>query len=127
MLDKSSPAWWLLAAVSVAGYLAIMFPGMVNRQQKIFVSCGPIAGFLALMAYCANYDWPIVEMLPMYTGLFVALMLGVVGHQKALRAYMVDRAENPEKPDDGTATPWILQMAFTLPVFLGAAFWYVNR
>ncbi|MFI5867805.1 hypothetical protein [Streptomyces sp. NPDC051546] len=127
MLDKSSPLWWLFAAASVAAYLAMMFPGMVNRRQKAFVSCGPIAAFLGALAYCANYDWPVVEMLPLYTALFVALALGMVGHQKAMHAYMADRAENPEKPDDGTATPWILQMAFTLPVALAAAFWYTSQ
>ncbi|MFE9463283.1 hypothetical protein ACFYNW_06350 [Streptomyces virginiae] len=52
--EKSSPLWWLFAAISVVLYLAVMFPGMVNRRQKIWVSCGPVAGFLAIMAFSVN-------------------------------------------------------------------------
>ncbi|MET9570818.1 hypothetical protein ABZY34_17080 [Streptomyces virginiae] len=54
MPEKSSPLWWLFAAISVVLYLAVMFPGMVNRRQKIWVSCGPVAGFLAIMAFSVN-------------------------------------------------------------------------
>ncbi|MEU8764340.1 hypothetical protein [Streptomyces sp. NPDC048659] len=111
----------------MAAYLLVMFPGMVNLRQRLFVSCGPVVGFLALLAYCANYGLPMVEMLPVYVALYVALALGVVGHWKALREYMIERAENPGKPYDGTAVPWILQMAFSVPVFLGVAFWYTSR
>lgn len=127
MLEKSSSLWWLFAAVSVAIYLSIMFPGMVNRQQKIWVSCGPAAGFLALAAFSANYDWPIVEILPAYCGMILGIGLGALGHSKGIREFMIWRKENPGKPDeDGPGGAWILQMAFTLPVFLGGAIWYMN-
>ncbi|MEU6708993.1 hypothetical protein [Streptomyces wuyuanensis] len=128
MPDKSSPLWWLFAAMSVVLYLLAIFPGMVNRSQKIWVSCGPVAGFLALAAFSANYGWPLAELLPAYCGLMLAFAAGFVGHTKALRTFMIWREENPGKPDDeGPGVPWILQMAFTLPVFLGGAIWYMNN
>ncbi|WP_028815346.1 hypothetical protein [Streptomyces flavidovirens] len=128
MLEKTSPLWWLFAAISVALYLLAMYPGMVNRRQKIWVSCGPVAGFLAITAYSANYDWPLNELLPAYCGLILAVALGVVGHWKSMRAFMIWREENPGKPDnEGPGVPWMLQMAFTLPAFLGAAIWYMNN
>ncbi|MCG7526262.1 hypothetical protein MHW47_17650 [Streptomyces sp. OfavH-34-F] len=127
MLEKSSPLWWLFAAVSVYLYLAAMFPGMINRRQMAWVSCGPVVGFLAIVAYSANYDWPLNELLPVYCGVILGIALGVVGHSKAMRTFMTWRAENPGKPDDeGPGVPWMLQIAFTLPVFLGGALWYVN-
>jgi hypothetical protein len=128
MPEKSSPLWWLFAAISVALYLLAMFPGMVNRKQKIWVSCGPVAGFLALAAFSANYEWSLTELLPAYCGLMLAFAAGVLGHTKAMRTFMIWREENPGKPDDeGPGVPWILQMAFTLPVFLGGAIWYMNN
>ncbi|MEV6688453.1 hypothetical protein AB0N28_24410 [Streptomyces sp. NPDC051130] len=127
MIEKDSPLWWVFAAASAALYIVAMFPGMANWRQKAFVSCGPVAGFVAVMALSAHYKWPLVEMLPVYCAINLAIALSVVGHMKALRAYMVERAENPDKPEDGTATPWILQLAFTLPAFLGAAYWYVGN
>ncbi|WLQ37121.1 hypothetical protein P8A18_28425 [Streptomyces castrisilvae] len=127
VLEKSSPLWWLFAAVGVALYLAVMFAGMVNRRQMIWVSCGPVAGFLATVAYSANYDQPLNELLPVYCGGILGIALGAVGHGKAMRDFMAWRAENPGKPDDeGPGVPWILQMAFTLPIFLGGAIWYMN-
>ncbi|WP_326586885.1 hypothetical protein [Streptomyces sp. NBC_01294] len=128
MPEKSSPLWWLFAAISVAVYLAAMFPGTVNRRQRIWVSCGPVAGFLALTAFSATYDSSLNEMLPVYCGIMLGLALGVVGHGKALRAFMTWRAENPGKPDDeGPGIPWMLQIAFTLPICLGGAIWYMNN
>ncbi|MFF4583552.1 hypothetical protein ACFY15_35075 [Streptomyces sp. NPDC001373] len=127
MLEKTSPLWWVFAAAGVALYFATLFPGMANRGQKIFVSCGPVAGFIAIMTFTFNYKWPITELLPVYCAINLAIATGFLGHGKALRAYMADRAENPDLPEDGTATPWALQIAFTLPVFLGAAFWYVGN
>ncbi|MFE6788128.1 hypothetical protein ACFVFF_38400 [Streptomyces sp. NPDC057680] len=126
MIDTTSPVWWVLAAGTAALYLAVMFRGMVTRGQKIFVSCGPVAGFLALAAMSAHYGWPLAEMLPYYCAVNMGVVTGMLGHRKALHSYMADRAENPNLPEDGTATPWILQMAFTLPVFLGLAFWYMR-
>ncbi|MER5776519.1 hypothetical protein ABT144_19905 [Streptomyces sp. NPDC002039] len=127
VLEKSSPLWWLFAAVSVVLYLAVLFPGMVNRRQMIWVSCGPVAGFLATVAFSANYEWSLNELLPVYCGGILGIALGVVGHWKAMRAFMTWRAENPGKPDDeGPGVPWVLQMAFTLPIFLGGALWYMN-
>ncbi|MEU2495732.1 hypothetical protein [Streptomyces sp. NPDC007883] len=127
MLDKTSPLWWVFAAASVALYLSAMFPGMVNARQKAFVSCGPLATFVAAAAYSYVNKWPITELLPLYCAINLALAAGIIGHWKALHAYMAERAEDPTKGDDGTATPWILQMAFTLPVFMGAAFWYMGN
>ncbi|RST07333.1 hypothetical protein EF910_06520 [Streptomyces sp. WAC07149] len=110
----------------MAVFLWTMIPCMANRRQRLFVAGGPVAAFAALLAYCAKANWPLGEMLPVYCSLYVAVSLGMVGHRKALRAYMLDRAKDPTRPEDGTATPWILQMAFTLPVFLGASLWYVT-
>ncbi|WP_405614982.1 hypothetical protein OG292_18340 [Streptomyces sp. NBC_01511] len=127
MPEKSSPLWWLFAAISVAVYLAAMFPGMVNRRQKIWVSCGPVAGFLSLLAYSATYDSPPTEILPAYCGIILGIGLAAVGHSKAMRDFMTWRAENPGKPDEeGPGVPWMLQMALTLPVFLGGAVWYMS-
>jgi hypothetical protein len=127
MPEKSSPLWWLFATISVALYLAAMFPGMMDWRQKIWVSCGPVAGFLAIMALSANHDWSLNEMLPAYCGVILGIALGVVGHWKAMRDFMTWRAENPGKPDDeGPGIPWMLQIAFTLPIFLGGAIWYMN-
>lgn len=126
MLEKTSPAWWVLSLSSVVVFLWIMIPCMANRRQQVFVACGPVAAFGALLAYCAKDNWQIGEMLPVYCSLYAAVSLGMAGHRKALREYMLDRAKDPTRPEDGTATPWILQMAFTLPVFLGASLWYVT-
>lgn len=125
MLENSSPLWWVFAVISASLYIAAMFPGMVNARQKVFVSCGPAATFVAVLAYSTVNHWPLTELLPVYCGINVAIAVGMVGHWKAMRAYMAERAENPSMPEDGTATPWILQMAFTLPIFLGIAFWYI--
>ncbi|WP_228980236.1 hypothetical protein [Streptomyces sp. DH12] len=126
MLDTTSPLWWLLAAFSVVPYLAAMLPGMITTRQKIFVSCGPAVVFAGALAYATVNQRPLTEMLPVYCGINLAIATGMIGHRKAMRAYMAERADNPDLPEDGTATPWILQMAFTLPVFLGAAFWYMG-
>ncbi|QES21712.1 hypothetical protein DEJ46_23555 [Streptomyces venezuelae] len=126
MMDRASPLWWVFAAGTAALQLAVMFPGMVTRGQKIFVSCGPVATFLALMAFSAVNGWPLTRMLPCYCAINLGIITGMLGHRKALRSYMADRAENPSLPEDGTATPWALQMALTLPVFLGLAFWYMR-
>ncbi|MFE7337939.1 hypothetical protein [Streptomyces griseus] len=128
MLEKSSSLWWLFAAISVAVYLWAMFPGMVNQRQKVWVSCGPVAGFIAVVVFSANYDWPLVEMLPAYCGFILGIGLGALGHGKTMREFMVWKEKNPGKPDDENpaGTPWILQMALTLPVFLGGAIWYMN-
>lgn len=126
MPDKSSPLWWLFAALSAALFLALIFPAMVNGRQKAFVASGPVLGLLVAFAYSAVYDWPFYELLPAYCGLYLAVALGLVGQRKAMRTFMTWKQENPGKPDDeGPGTPWVLQMAFTIPVFLGAAFWYV--
>ncbi|AWK09505.1 hypothetical protein [Streptomyces spongiicola] len=128
MPEKSSPLWWLFAAISIGVYLAAMFPGMINSRQKIWVSCGPVAGFLAIMAFSANYDWSLNEMLPAYCGMLLGFALGVVGQWKAMREFMAWREANPGKPDDeGPGVPWMLQIAFTLPIFLGGAIWYMNN
>ncbi|MEJ8641474.1 hypothetical protein WKI68_08205 [Streptomyces sp. MS1.HAVA.3] len=75
-----------------------------------------MAAFLAITAFSATYDSSLNEMLPVYCGIILGLALGLVGHWKALRAFMTWRAENPGKPDDeGPGVPWMLQMAFTLP------------
>ncbi|MFE2165408.1 hypothetical protein ACFXB3_10070 [Streptomyces sp. NPDC059447] len=127
MLEKSSPLWWLFATISVVSYLAAMFPGVVNRRQKTWVSCGPVATFLAFMAFSAIYDWPLNEVLPVYCGIILGITLGVVGHWKSMRVFMTWRAENPGKPDDeGPGVPWALQTAVTLPIFLGGSIWYMN-
>ncbi|WP_432122287.1 hypothetical protein [Streptomyces sp. S1] len=126
-MDRTSPWWWLFAAIGVAVYLAVMFPGMTNGRQRIWVSCGPALCFVAAATYSTTYDTPLTGLLPLYCGAFLGIALGAVGHRKAMRAFMTWRAENPGKPDDeGPDVPWMLQMAFTLPVFLGGAIWYVN-
>ncbi|MGI5196201.1 hypothetical protein ACQEVY_21525 [Streptomyces sp. CA-288835] len=128
MPDTSSPLWWLFAALSAALFLALYFPAMVNGRQKAFMACGPVVGLLVALAYSSVYDWSPAELLPVYCGICLALALGLVGHQKAMRTFMTWRQENPGKPDDeGPDGPWVLQMAFTIPVFLGAAFWYIGN
>ncbi|MFD7866444.1 hypothetical protein [Streptomyces sp. NPDC059783] len=125
--ERSSPLWWLWAAISAVLFFAAMFPGMVNRRQMIWVSCGPVAGFLAIAAYSAKYDQPLHDLLPVYCGTVLGIALGAVGHGKAMRVFMAWRAENPGKPDDeGPDAPWMLQMALTLPVCLGGVIWYMN-
>lgn len=76
VLEKSPPLWWLFAAISVALYLAVMFPGMVNRRQMKWVSCGPVAGFLATVTFSARYDWSLNELLPLYCGGILGIALG---------------------------------------------------
>lgn len=126
--ENSSPLWWLFAAISVAVYLAAMFPGMVNGRQKLWVSCGPVATFLTVLAFSATYDSSLNELLPAYCGVILGIALGVVGHSKAMRAFMTWRAENPGKPDDeGPGVAWMLQLAFTLPALLGGAIWYLRN
>ncbi|WP_405786613.1 hypothetical protein OG753_40060 [Streptomyces sp. NBC_00029] len=127
MPDKSSPLWWLFATISVVVYLAALLPGMVNWRQKLWVSCGPVAGFVVLTASSVKQEWSLSEVLPVYCGITLGIALGVVGHWKAMRSFMTWRAENPAKPDDeGPDVPWVLQMAFTLPIFFGGTIWYMN-
>ncbi|MEV7994459.1 hypothetical protein AB0O67_21785 [Streptomyces sp. NPDC086077] len=126
MLDKTSPLWWLFAALSAALFIALMLPGMVNRQQKIFVSCGPAATFLILVGLSRPYGESLVEWLPVYCAALVGGGLCAVGHWKAMRTFMTWKAENPGKPDsEGPDAPWALQLAITFPLLLIPAFLYV--
>ncbi|KOX30508.1 MULTISPECIES: hypothetical protein [unclassified Streptomyces] len=126
-MDRTSPLWWLFAAISVAVYLALMFPGMTSGRQRIWISCGPVLGFAGAASYSATYDTPLTGTLPVYCAVYLGIALGVAGHQKAMRAFMAWRSENPGKPDDeGPGVPWMLQIAFTVPVLLGGALWYVS-
>ncbi|MFD3658726.1 hypothetical protein [Streptomyces sp. NPDC058620] len=128
MPDKTSPLWWLFAAISAAIFLALMFPGMINRRQKAFVACGPVAGFLAAIAGGAVYNLPVHNVLVGYCAALLGLSLGVVGHWKAMRTFQTWKAENPGKPDDeGPGVPWALQIAITFPVFFGAGLWYIFK
>ncbi|GHH06692.1 hypothetical protein [Streptomyces lanatus] len=126
MPDKTSPLWWLFAALSAAAFIAAMVPGMVNRRQKIFVSSGPAFTFLVLLGFAGVYDKSVTEWLPVYSAVLIACALCVVGHWKAMRTFMTWRAENPGKPDnEGPDTPWVLQFIVTLPVCLIPAILYV--
>ena len=127
MPDKTSPLWWLFAVLSAAAFIAGMLPGMVNRRQKIFVSMGPAFTFLVLLGLAAVNDESVTEWLPVYSAVLIACALCVVGHWKALRTFMTWRAGNPGRPDsEGPGTPWILQLALTLPVCLVGAITYVR-
>ncbi|MBV7700203.1 hypothetical protein [Streptomyces sp. TRM70350] len=127
MLDKASPLWWLFAALSAALFIALMLPGMVNRRQKVFVSCGPAVNFLALVGFSLASKESLNEWLPVYCAVLVGGALCAVGHWKAMRTFMTWKAENPGKPEsEGPGTPWILQLAFTLPLLMIPAFLYVT-
>ncbi|WP_167157780.1 hypothetical protein [Streptomyces sp. MBT27] len=129
MPDKTSPIWWLFAAISVAAYVAIMLPGMITTRQKIIYSSGgPLAGLGALMAYSVAFKWPVNDGLPLYCAVILGIAAGMVGHKKSLRSYMADRLANPGRPQGEVETPpWVLQMVFTVLVLCGAALWYIRN
>ncbi|MFG3283422.1 hypothetical protein [Streptomyces sp. NPDC048111] len=129
MPDKASPLWWLAAGVSIAVYVATMWPGMITLGQKVTYSFGaPVAGFLGLLGYCWVYKWPVTEGLPLYCAAILGIAAGMLGHQKTLRAYMADRLAHPGRSQEDAATPpWVLQMVFTMLILCGAALWYVQH
>ncbi|MFJ4467695.1 hypothetical protein ACIP2X_09515 [Streptomyces sp. NPDC089424] len=86
MLDKTSPLWWLFAALSAALFIALMLPGMVNRSQKIFVSCGPVVTFLPMVGLTRRYGESVTEWLAVYCAILVGSALCAVGHWKAAPA-----------------------------------------
>ncbi|MFE1459463.1 hypothetical protein ACFW6M_00005 [Streptomyces nigra] len=116
MPDNTSPLWWLFAVLSALIFLALWYPGMINNRQRAVISCPPLLCFVVLIGLSRANDESVVEWLPVYCAMILGFALAAVGHWKALRTFMAWRAENPEKPDsEGPDTPWVLQLAVTLP------------
>ncbi|MGW6788519.1 hypothetical protein [Streptomyces chartreusis] len=97
MPDKSSPLWWLFAALSAAVFIAAMLPGMVNARQKVFVSLAPALPLLVLLGLSTASEESVTDWLPVYGAVLVAGALSVVGRWNAPRTFMTWRAENPGK------------------------------
>ncbi|MFE6097732.1 hypothetical protein ACFQ7M_38045 [Streptomyces massasporeus] len=58
MPDKSSPLWWLFAALGAAAFIAAMLPGMVNARQKIVVALAPVPPLLVLLGLATASEGP---------------------------------------------------------------------
>ena len=113
--------------LGAAAFIAAMLPGMDNARQKIFVALAPVLPLLVLLGLATPSEESVTDGLPVYGAVLLAGAHSVVGRWNALRTFMTWRAENPGKPDaEGPDTPWILQLALTLPACLIPASLYIR-
>ncbi|MGW1463150.1 hypothetical protein ACWCPT_02175 [Streptomyces sp. NPDC002308] len=120
----SNGAWWTVAAVVTAVYLAAMNRIMPTRQARLRMFLAPVVGLIFLLPTAAVRGYSVPVTLYVYSAVLVTFVVALVPVAKRVGADIAEQEQNPWRkvPLNTFSLYWMLG-TFTVCGAAAICFW----